>query len=132
MNDFIEIHQKKCGNFITISLTCIQDVKLSWKAKGLHSYLISRPPGWKIRREDLIRRSTDGKDSVTKALLELKNNYYLYNIQKKSYSGTILSHHYYVLEEPEMDFERLQSLISQKNDEEGKYCLVRRKECQTP
>jgi hypothetical protein len=125
MKDIIEIHQKKSGNFVTVSLTCIHDTRLSWRAKGLHTYLISRPPGWKIRRTDLIKRSIDGRDAVSKAIKELKNFNYLYGIHKRNYSGTILSHSFYVLEEPESDIEKLQRSINIFNDSEGRYNIIK-------
>jgi hypothetical protein len=50
----------------------IEDPCLSWKAKGLYSYLASRPPGWEVQRGDLLNRSTDGRTSVQSGINELK------------------------------------------------------------
>lgn len=57
--------------------TPLRDPRLSWKAKGLASYLLSKPPGWKIWTSDLIRRSTDGRDAVLSGLAELEQCGYL-------------------------------------------------------
>ena len=57
--------------------TPLRDPRLSWKAKGLAAYLLSKPPGWKIWTSDLIRRSTDGRDAVLSGLAELEQCGYL-------------------------------------------------------
>jgi len=50
----------------------LEDTRISYKAKGLLAYLLSRPPDWKVMMEDLINRSTDGREAVQSALKELE------------------------------------------------------------
>lgn len=57
--------------------TPLRDPRLSWKAKGIAAYLLSKPPGWQIWTGDLIRRSTDGRDAVLAGLKELETFGYL-------------------------------------------------------
>lgn len=45
---------------------------LSWKAKGLLAYLLSRPDDWKVRLGDLVKRSSDGGFATRQALRELQ------------------------------------------------------------
>lgn len=59
------------GNFTILNNTCIRDERLSLKAKGLHTYLMSLPSGWKLYKSELVHHSTDGIDSVNSALKEL-------------------------------------------------------------
>lgn len=47
--------------------------KLSWKAKGILTYLMSRPDGWEVSVADLVKRSTDGAASVRAGLKELRD-----------------------------------------------------------
>lgn len=54
-----------------------EDARLTWKAKGLLTYFLAKPDGWQIRRSDLIKRSADGKDSVSAGLKELEQFGYL-------------------------------------------------------
>jgi hypothetical protein len=77
MSDLIQIkvHKNKC--YTTIGLKAVEDPRLSWKAKGLHLYLYSRPSGWQIRYTDLLRRSRDGKCSLQRAVEDLKRHGYL-------------------------------------------------------
>ena len=53
------------------------DSDLSWKAKGIHTYLITRPDGWEFNRQDIINRSKDGRAAVKSGLEELKEQGYL-------------------------------------------------------
>ena len=49
-------------NFTTVSNDFLQDVNLSWKAKGMIVYILSLPPGWVLNIQDLKNRSKDGRD----------------------------------------------------------------------
>ncbi|MCU5830256.1 replication protein, partial [Clostridioides difficile] len=44
----IRVSKDKDNPYVVLNKTCLEDVKLSWQAKGLHSYLISKPDHWKI------------------------------------------------------------------------------------
>lgn len=58
--------------FVMIDRRPIENPKLSWKAKGLLAYLISRPDDWVVRFRDLVNRSPDGGHTVRGAMKELK------------------------------------------------------------
>jgi hypothetical protein len=77
MSDLIQIKVYKNKSYTTIGLKAVEDPRLSWKAKGLHLYLYSRPSGWQIRYTDLLRRSRDGKSSLQRAVEDLKRHGYL-------------------------------------------------------
>lgn len=93
MSDLITLKTQRNKNFSTICLSATEDPRLSWKAKGLHTYLISRPPGWVIRLADLLRRSLDGKASLLAGVAELKVNGFMRITRKKDekgkYTGTL-------------------------------------------
>ncbi len=57
--------------------TPLRDPRLSWRAKGIIAYLLSKPPGWQIWTGDLVRRSADGKAAVFAGLKELETFGYL-------------------------------------------------------
>src|SRR4030067_741673 len=44
---------------------------MSWKAKGVLAYLLSRPDDWTVRLGDLAKRSTDKAHATRMALREL-------------------------------------------------------------
>ena len=70
----IEVVKPRIAAFID---TPLRDPRLSWKAKGIAAYLLSKPPGWQIWTGDLIRRSTDGYAAVMAGLKELETYGYL-------------------------------------------------------
>ncbi|MBN1423811.1 hypothetical protein JXA88_04575 [Candidatus Fermentibacteria bacterium] len=63
--------------YVMIDRRVAEDPTLSWKAKGLMSYLLSRPDDWQIRVADLVKRSPDGETAVRSGLRELEQRGYL-------------------------------------------------------
>ena len=59
--------------FVMIDSRPVGNPKLSFKAKGILTYLMSRPDGWEVSVADLVKRSTDGEASVRAGLKELKD-----------------------------------------------------------
>ena len=85
MNEAKTIGRKRKKNgFTQVSNTMLEDDRLSWRAKGLLCYMLSRPDNWKINRTDLYRRATEGRDAMTSALKELKDLKYLHIYRRKS------------------------------------------------
>lgn len=101
MSDLITLKTHRNGNYSTISLTALHDRRLSLKAKGLHTYLISRPPGWKIQKADLLNRTRTGRDALNTAISELKNNGYLKMHRSKDIKGKFEGWDWEVYEEPQ-------------------------------
>ena len=56
----------------------LEDTRLSWRAKGLLCYMLSRPDNWKINKTDIYKRATEGRDAMQAALVELKELDYLH------------------------------------------------------
>jgi len=50
----------------------LDDERLSFKAKGILAYLLSKPDNWKVIVKDLINHSADGKTAIYSGLRELK------------------------------------------------------------
>lgn len=65
--------EKNADNpFVMIDRRPIENPSLSWKAKGILAYLLSRPDNWIVRLEDLVNRSSDGPTAIRAAIKELK------------------------------------------------------------
>jgi hypothetical protein len=69
---FRVIHDKD-NPYVVINKTAIENPSLSFKAKGILAYLMSRPDGWEVSVADLVNRSVDGKASVRAGLQELED-----------------------------------------------------------
>lgn len=71
LNEVIRIHKKQNG-FVMIDREFLENENLSWKAKGILAYLLSKPDNWKVIVKDIVNHSTDGKAAVYNGLNELK------------------------------------------------------------
>jgi len=62
-----------------VSNSALNSKALSWKAKGLYSYLQSKATlqGWKFNKKHLQSMAADGRDSVETGIKELKSAGYL-------------------------------------------------------
>src|SRR3990170_6856055 len=58
--------------YVMIDKRPIENCDLSWKSKGVLSYLLSRPDDWVVRLADLLQRSPDGSYAVRQAIKELR------------------------------------------------------------
>lgn len=87
-------------NYTVINNTICTDNRISWKAKGIWLYAFSRPDDWKFYLNDLIKQSTDGKDSVSAGLKELENAGYLRRIRYRDEKGQLGAAEWTFLETP--------------------------------
>lgn len=71
------IHAKNREKFVIVSKIPLDDTRLSWKAKGLHAYLMTKPDSWVVIVAHLVRQGPDGKAAVMAALRELEDAGYV-------------------------------------------------------
>lgn len=55
----------------------LNDLTLSWEAKGLLDWLLSKPDNWVVHREYIANIGKAGRDKVTSMLAELEAAGYL-------------------------------------------------------
>jgi len=99
METIIKI-RKRQNPFVQIDRRIPENQNLTWKAKGLLSYLLSRPDDWNINMTDLVKRSLDSTTSVKSGIKELKKNGYVQSICFKNHKGQIYKWEYVVYEVP--------------------------------
>lgn len=85
--------------FTIISNAWLRDPALSWKAKGLLSYIASHSAGHTLTSEQMLSEGSDGKDAVRAGLLELERAGYLRRVQQRGEGGKIAGTDY-ILQEP--------------------------------
>lgn len=95
----IRIHKTK--NFTVMSNYHFKEKKMSLKAKGLLSLMLSLPDDWDYNVSGLVRLSKDGKDSVMSALQELEKFGYLSRKQLYNDKGQFNGVEYNIYEEPQ-------------------------------
>ena len=99
--------------YVMIDRRPIDNVKLSWKAKGILTYLMSRPDGWEVSVSDLVNHSTDGSASIRAGLKELKNAGHM-KYTKMRQAGRITGWLIEVYEVPDSDFLHVEILHVEK------------------
>ena len=63
--------------YVMVDKRIIQNKQLSWKAKGILIYLLSRPDNWTAQMQDIINQSTDGESATRAGVQELIDAGYL-------------------------------------------------------
>ena len=58
--------------FVIMDQRAVEDDRLSWAARGLLCYLLSRPDDWKVMVNDLRKRGNLGRDGIYRLLRELR------------------------------------------------------------
>ena len=94
---------KKEQNYTIISNDIFKDTRLSFKAKGLLTTMLSCPPNWNYTIEGLSKISKDGKASIRSALAELEEFGYLERKQLRDEKGSFTDLEYVVYEKPKTE-----------------------------
>lgn len=89
---------KKERNFTMISNEVVNDTSISFKAKGIMLYLLSKPDNWAVYEKDIISHSTDGRDSVRNGIKELINAGYISRHRVRNQNGQLGNCEYEVRE----------------------------------
>jgi len=75
----------KNKDFVILDKTVLLDSRLSWKAKGIHSYMMAQKDDWIFHRDVMLQFCKDGKDSLHAGLKELqKYGYVVISCEKEN------------------------------------------------
>lgn len=72
--------------YVKLNTQAINDSRLSFKAVGVHAYIMAKPDGWEARESDMVQRHTDGLASVRSGVKELIEYGYMVRVR-------IVNHH---------------------------------------
>ena len=89
--------------WVTIDQRAIEDARLSWAARGLLVYLLSKPDDWQVRVKDLQKRGDLGRDGIYKLLAVLRRFHYLRYEKNRTRDGRVRGGSYAVYEVPYTD-----------------------------
>lgn len=82
------IRVRRCpNNFVMMDKTFLEDTRLSFKAKGILAYLLSKPDNWKVIVGNLVNYAADGKASVYAGLKEVKECGYYQKVPVRDEKG---------------------------------------------
>lgn len=93
----------KTNNFTVMSNHHFKEKKMSLKAKGILSLMLSLPDDWNYNISGLVTLSKDGRDSVMSALAELEEFGYLKRIRTTDDKGRFTGVEYNIYETPQQD-----------------------------
>ncbi|MFE3182731.1 hypothetical protein ACFXKR_17945 [Streptomyces violascens] len=69
--------------------TTLEDARLSFRARGVLAFLISKPDAWKVRAESIASAGKEGKEAIKTALRELKDFGYYRVVTERMADGTL-------------------------------------------
>ena len=97
----IRVLKNKKNPYFMMNKTGINDPRLSLKSKGLLAYLISKPDGWYINYQDIIKTSRNGIKSIRSSVKELLRLGYMVRSQTRCEDGKFGFFDYTVYEVPQ-------------------------------
>lgn len=106
----MRVHKNK--NFTVMSNHHFKEKKMSLKAKGLLSLMLSLPDDWDYTVLGLATLSKDGKEAVMTALSELEKFGYLKRSQRVNTKGQFCGVEYDIYEEPQAEDTMSENQIS--------------------
>ncbi|MCD8216217.1 MAG: DUF6017 domain-containing protein [Clostridiales bacterium] len=110
----MKIRVEKTHNYTVMSNYHIFDKRLSFKAKGLLSFMLSVPDTWEYSVKGLAAMAKDGVDSVSTALKEIERYGYVSRKQIRSENGNFKEVEYTIYEKPLNGFEN--NNVSSENE----------------
>ena len=83
------IRAPRYERFTILDMRIVEDTRLSWAARGVLAYLLSRPDHWQIQITDLRRRGDLGRDGVYSVPRELRRTGYLHYERLRNDNGQV-------------------------------------------
>ncbi|AFL69606.1 hypothetical protein [Sulfurospirillum barnesii] len=80
--------KKRERDFAQISNNFLRDPNISFKAKGLFSYMFSMEDGWNFTIKSIANQQKDGQAAIIAAMHELKSHGYITYTKSSDGTGT--------------------------------------------
>ncbi|MEN8108718.1 MAG: hypothetical protein ABFS22_12030 [Pseudomonadota bacterium] len=113
------IRAPRRDRFVIIDQHAIEDNRLSWAARGLLGYLLSRPDDWKVLVNDLRKRGDLGRDGIYKLLKELRTVGYARYVRLRDRFGRIRGGFYIIREIADLPYPELPDTAEPQTAEPG-------------
>lgn len=118
------IIRQKNENYTIISNVCVRDKRLSMKAKGMMSIIMSLPDDWDFSIQGLSSIVKEGKTAIYAAISELKDCGYCQVISCRDEKGKIIGNDYTFFEEsciesPSADYPNTENPNTENPNEEN-------------
>lgn len=83
------IRAPRRDRYVVMDQRAVEDDRLSWAARGLLAYLLSRPDDWKVLVNELRKRGNLGRDGIYRLLRELRTVGYARFLRLRDKNGRI-------------------------------------------
>lgn len=125
-NNIIRVQKNKENPYLILNKECINDDRLTWAAKGLHTYLLSLPDNWTIYVNELINHTSAGRDHTYSVIRELISFGYMQRFEYR-YKGKVVDS-YYVVYESAIEIgaltKTMATIVKVTIDENGNYVPI--------
>ncbi len=95
----VRLAKEDRSRFVILDITAARDPRLSLKAVGLHTYLMTMADGWEVRIAQLIHDRQEGRDAIQGAFRELSAAGYA-ELRRKTEGGKIVGSEWVIFEKP--------------------------------
>lgn len=92
--------KKKEHPYVQVDKRVLEDSRLSWRAKGILVYLLTKPDGWTVKVADIWGKGQEGRGAVQACLKELNKYGYAQLVTIKGDGTTFAGKEWQVNEEP--------------------------------
>ena len=82
------IRAERKEKFTVVSNAALEDTRLSFRAKGMLVFILSKPDKWQVSERHLAEQGPDGRSAVASALTELERAGYLRRTRTRQTDGT--------------------------------------------
>jgi len=90
--------------YAQIDKRILEDARLSWRAKGVICYLLSKPDNWQISIKDIWNKGKEGRNAVQEVMAELEKYGYASLEVSQDKNGVFTGKMWTVTEEPKIGF----------------------------
>ena len=115
---------ERTKNYTVMANYYLKDKRLSLKAKGLLSVMLSLPDDWNYNMKGLARLSKDGLDSVRSTVNELERYGYVTRHRIRTETGQLADTEYLVRERPPGQEEQPPALRTDSPGQENQLCFL--------
>lgn len=109
----------KTKNYTMMSNQHLKDKRLTLKAKGLMSVMLSLPDNWDYTLKGLAAISKEGVDAVSEAVKELERSGYVIRNRKRDERGRLSGTEYLIYEDCQMNSHSVQNAPERENPVQG-------------
>lgn len=100
MSGIIRVRKDRENPFAQVPRALLEDTSLTWQARGVLTYLVSKPDHWQVQVADLVNRGDLKRDGIYSVLKELETAGYVSRSQAQGAAGRFTPVEYTVSETP--------------------------------